>query len=149
MLRTLRELALNRLITVFGCGGDRDRTKRPLMAAASEEFSDWSILTSDNPRTEDPAQILSEVRAGLRTNRYEEIPDRTEAIRKAVTLALPGDIVLIAGKGHETYQEFADGRIPFDDSAVARRAIEEKRVEIEEEEDEGGDHSPSNRRREP
>ena len=148
VLRTLRELARNRLITVFGCGGDRDRTKRPLMAAASEEFSDWSILTSDNPRTEDPAQILSEVRAGLRTNRYEEIPDRAEAIRKAVTLALPGDIVLIAGKGHETYQEFADGRIPFDDSAVARRAIEEKRVEIEEE-DEGGDHSPSNRRREP
>ena len=135
VLRTLRELAPNRLITVFGCGGDRDRTKRPLMAAASEEFSDWSILTSDNPRTEDPAQILSEVRAGLRTNRYEEIPDRTEAIRKAVTLALPGDIVLIAGKGHETYQEFADGKIPFDDSAVARRAIEEKRVEIEEEDD--------------
>jgi UDP-N-acetylmuramoyl-L-alanyl-D-glutamate--2,6-diaminopimelate ligase len=158
VLRTLRELTPNRLITVFGCGGDRDRTKRPLMAAASEEFSDWSILTSDNPRTEDPAQILSEVRAGLRTNCYEEIPDRTEAIRKAVTLALPGDIVLIAGKGHETYQEFADRKIPFDDSAVARRAIEERRVEIAEDGDvqrsdsrEAGQdaRSPFKRRREP
>ena len=131
VLRTLRELRPNRLITVFGCGGDRDRAKRPLMAAASEEFSDWSILTSDNPRSEDPAQIISEMRAGLRTSRHEEIPDRTDAIRRAVTLASAGDIVLIAGKGHETYQEFADRKIPFDDSAVARRAIEEKRVEIE------------------
>ena len=131
VLRTLRELRPNRLISVFGCGGDRDRAKRPLMAAASEEFSDWSILTSDNPRSEDPADILSEMRAGLRTNRHEEIPDRTDAIRRAVTLAGPGDIILIAGKGHETYQEFADRKIPFDDSAVARRAIEEKRVEIE------------------
>jgi UDP-N-acetylmuramoyl-L-alanyl-D-glutamate--2,6-diaminopimelate ligase len=133
VLRTLRELRPNRLITVFGCGGDRDRAKRPLMAAASEDSSDWSILTSDNPRTEDPARILSEMRAGLRANRYEEIPDRTEAIRKAVKLAGAGDIILIAGKGHETYQELADRKIPFDDSAVARRAIEERRVEIEEE----------------
>jgi UDP-N-acetylmuramoyl-L-alanyl-D-glutamate--2,6-diaminopimelate ligase len=131
VLRTLRELGPNRLITVFGCGGDRDRAKRPLMAAASEEFSDWSILTSDNPRSEDPARIIAEMRSGLRTSRHEEIPDRTDAIRRAVTLASAGDIVLIAGKGHESYQEFADRKIPFDDSAVARRAIEEKRVEIE------------------
>ena len=115
VLRTLRGLRPNRLITVFGCGGDRDRAKRPLMAAASEDSSDWSILTSDNPRTEDPARILSEMRAGLRANRYEEIPDRTEAIRKAVKLAGAGDIILIAGKGHETYQELADRKIPFDD----------------------------------
>ncbi|HEU4678659.1 MAG TPA: UDP-N-acetylmuramoyl-L-alanyl-D-glutamate--2,6-diaminopimelate ligase [Terrimicrobiaceae bacterium] len=132
VLRTLRELQPARLITVFGCGGDRDRAKRPLMAAASEELSDWSILTSDNPRTEDPTRIISEMRAGLRTNRYEEIPDRTEAIRRAVTLAGTGDIVLIAGKGHENYQEFADRKIPFDDVAVAQRAIEEKRIELEE-----------------
>jgi UDP-N-acetylmuramoyl-L-alanyl-D-glutamate--2,6-diaminopimelate ligase len=131
VLRTLRELKPNRLITVFGCGGDRDRAKRPLMAAASEEFSDWSILTSDNPRSEDPARILSDMRAGLSTNRHEEIPDRTEAIRKAVKLAAPGDIVLIAGKGHEAYQEFADRKIPFDDCSVALRAIEERRVNIE------------------
>ncbi len=153
VLRTLRELRPNRLITVFGCGGDRDRAKRPLMAAASEEFSDWSILTSDNPRSEDPAGIISEMRAGLRTNRHEEIPDRTDAIRRAVTLASAGDIVLIAGKGHETYQEFADRKIPFDDSAVARRAIEEKRVDFEDdrraanEEDSGSsDRVPSKSR---
>jgi UDP-N-acetylmuramoyl-L-alanyl-D-glutamate--2,6-diaminopimelate ligase len=156
VLRTLRELKPNRVITVFGCGGDRDRAKRPLMAAASEAFSDWSILTSDNPRSEDPVRILSEMRAGLRASRYEEIPDRTEAIRKAVRLATSGDIILIAGKGHETFQEFADRKIPFDDSAVARRAIEEKRVELEEEErvrlDDGdirqADHLPPKRQRE-
>ncbi len=131
VLRTLRELKPNRLITVFGCGGDRDRAKRPLMAAASEEFSDWSILTSDNPRSEDPARILSDMRAGLRSHRHEEIVDRTEAIRRAVALAGSGDIVLIAGKGHERYQEFTDRKIAFDDSSVARRAIEAKRVELE------------------
>ena len=131
VLRALQELKANRLITVFGCGGDRDRAKRPLMAAASEEFSDWSILTSDNPRSEDPLRIISEMRAGLRANRYEEIPDRTEAIRKAVRLAAPGDIILIAGKGHENYQEFADRKIPFDDCAVALRAIEDRRVDNE------------------
>ena len=124
VLRTLGELKPNRLITVFGCGGNRDRAKRPLMAAASEEFSDWSILTSDNPRSEDPAQILAEMRAGLRGNRHEEIVDRTEAIRQAVNMARARDIVLIAGKGHETYQEFADKKDPFDDAAIARGLIE-------------------------
>jgi len=132
VLRTLRELNPNRLITVFGCGGDRDRAKRPLMAAAAEEFSDWSVLTSDNPRSEDPLRILADIRAGLPGKRYEEIPDRESAIRRAVELAGPGDIVLIAGKGHETYQEFADRRIAFDDAVVARRAIDAKRVELEE-----------------
>ena len=131
VLRALKELKANRLITVFGCGGDRDRAKRPLMAAAAEEFSDWSILTSDNPRSEDPSRIISEMRSGLRANRYEEIPDRTEAIRRAVRLAVPGDIILIAGKGHENYQEFADRKIPFDDCAVALRAIEDRRVDNE------------------
>ena len=130
VLRTLRELNPNHLITVFGCGGDRDRSKRPLMAAASEEFSDWSVLTSDNPRSEDPARILSEIRTGFRSSRFEEVLDRTEAIRKAVGLAGPGDIVLVAGKGHEAYQEFADRKIPFDDRAVARRAIEDRRADI-------------------
>ncbi|MFZ4681993.1 MAG: UDP-N-acetylmuramoyl-L-alanyl-D-glutamate--2,6-diaminopimelate ligase [Terrimicrobiaceae bacterium] len=132
VLRTLRELNPNRLITVFGCGGDRDKAKRPLMAAAAEEFSDWSILTSDNPRTEDPLAILAGIRAGLRGNRHEEIPDREAAIRQAVERADAGDIVLIAGKGHETYQEFATGKVPFDDVVIARRAIEAKRVEVEE-----------------
>ena len=132
VLRTLRELNPNRLITVFGCGGDRDRAKRPLMAAAAEELSDWSILTSDNPRSEDPLAILADIRAGLRGTRHEEIPDRETAIRQAVERAAAGDIVLIAGKGHETSQEFATGKVPFDDVVVARRAIEAKRVEVEE-----------------
>jgi len=132
VLRTLRDLSPARLITVFGCGGDRDRKKRPLMAAAAEEFSDWAILTSDNPRTEDPQSILNDVRKGLRGKRFEEIIDREAAIRQAVNHAGPGDIVLIAGKGHETYQEFADKKLPFDDVAVARRALEGKRVELEE-----------------
>lgn len=131
VLRTLRDLQPTRLITVFGCGGDRDRAKRPLMGAAAEEFSDWSILTSDNPRTEDPSRILSDIRKGLRRNNHQEIPDRAEAIRAAVQMAGAGDIVLIAGKGHETYQEFSDKKIAFSDVAVAKRAIEEKRVEIE------------------
>jgi UDP-N-acetylmuramoyl-L-alanyl-D-glutamate--2,6-diaminopimelate ligase len=131
VLRTLRELKPNRLITVFGCGGDRDRAKRPLMAAAAEEFSDWTIVTSDNPRSEDPLRIIAEIRQGLRGNRHEERPDRAEAIARAVQLAGPGDIVLLAGKGHETYQEIAGEKHAFDDAAVARRAIEAKRVEVE------------------
>lgn len=131
VLRTLRELKPARLITVFGCGGDRDRAKRPLMGAAAEEFSDWCLLTSDNPRSEDPRRILADIRRGLRGNRFEEIPDREAAIRRAVELAGPGDIVLIAGKGHETYQEFAGKKVPFDDGVVARRAIEAKRVEVQ------------------
>lgn len=132
VLRTLRNLKPSRLITVFGCGGDRDRAKRPLMAAAAEEFSDWTVLTSDNPRTEDPDRILADVAKGFRGQRHERIIDRAEAIQKAVTLAGPGDIVLIAGKGHETYQEFADRKVPFDDVVVATRAVEAKRVEVEE-----------------
>lgn len=132
VLRTLRDLQPARLITVFGCGGDRDRAKRPLMGAAAEEFSDWLILTSDNPRSEDPLRILADIRAGLRRGNHQEIPDRAEAIRAAVQMAGPGDIVLIAGKGHEAYQEFADRKIAFSDVSTARRAIEEKRIEIEE-----------------
>lgn len=129
VLRTLRELKPARLITVFGCGGDRDRAKRPLMAAAAEEFSDWTILTSDNPRREDPEVILEDVEAGMRGMRYEKITDRESAIRHAIDLAGPGDIVLIAGKGHENYQEFADRRISFDDVAVAEKAVAYKKVE--------------------
>lgn len=131
VLRTLRELKPARLITVFGCGGDRDRAKRPLMAAAAEEFSDWSIITSDNPRSEDPLRIIADIRRGLKGSRHEDLPDREQAIRRAVELAGPGDIVLIAGKGHEAYQETAGKKTPFDDVAVARRAIDSKRVEVD------------------
>lgn len=129
-LRTLRELHPARLITVFGCGGDRDRAKRPLMAAAAEEYSDWTIVTSDNPRREDPEQIVKDIEAGFRTDDHETVIDRESAIRHAVDLANPGDIVLIAGKGHETYQELADRRIAFDDVAVAEKAMAYKKGEV-------------------
>src|SRR5207245_1689271 len=130
VLKTLRELEPHRLITVFGCGGDRDRQKRPLMAEMADRLADYSIITSDNPRKEDPNAIIAETEKGFRSNRYEKIVDRTQAIDRAVALARPRDIVLIAGKGHETYQEFGDYTIPFDDIQVARRAIEDHPVEF-------------------
>jgi len=130
VLKTLRELQPNRLIAVFGCGGDRDRQKRPLMAEMVDRLADYSIITSDNPRKEAPDAIIHEIETGFRSNRYEKVVDRTEAINRAVALAGPRDIVLIAGKGHENYQEFADYTIPFDDIQVARRAIEDHPVEL-------------------
>jgi UDP-N-acetylmuramoyl-L-alanyl-D-glutamate--2,6-diaminopimelate ligase len=130
VLKTLRELHPNRLIAVFGCGGDRDRQKRPLMAETVDRLADYSIITSDNPRKENPGAIIGEIEKGFRSNRYEKIVDRTEAINRAVALAGPRDIVLVAGKGHENYQEFADYTIPFDDILVARRAIEDHPVEL-------------------
>ena len=129
VLRTLKELKPTRLITVFGCGGDRDRAKRPLMAAAAEDFSDWTVLTSDNPRREDPEAIIADVKAGMRGTKFEMITDREQAIRRAIGLAGPGDIVLVAGKGHENYQEFADRRIAFDDVAVAGKAMADRKAE--------------------
>ncbi len=133
VLRALKDLRPVRVITVFGCGGDRDESKRPLMAAAAEEFSDWCISTSDNPRTEDPQQILDAIETGFRTDQHEQIVDREAAIHRAVERAGPGDIVLIAGKGHESTQESAAGKIPFEDGVMARRAIAAKQVEVEEE----------------
>src|SRR5205807_9447586 len=108
VLKTLRELEPQRLIAVFGCGGDRDRQKRPLMAEIADRLADYSIITSDNPRKEDPNAIVAEIEKGFRSNRYEKMVDRTQAIDRAVALARPRDIVLIAGKGHENYQEFGD-----------------------------------------
>ena len=130
VLKTLRELEPHRLIVVFGCGGDRDRQKRSLMAEIADRHADYSIVTSDNPRKEDPNAIVAEIEKGFRSTRYEKIVDRTEAIGRAIALAQPRDIVLIAGKGHENYQEFADYTIPFDDIQVARRAIEDHPVEF-------------------
>lgn len=130
VLKTLRELSPRKLIVVFGCGGDRDRQKRPLMAQAAEQNADFSIITSDNPRKEDPDAIIAEVEKGFRSDRYEKITERAEAIARAVSLAQPRDIVVIAGKGHETYQEFADNTIPFDDLQIARRALENHPVEF-------------------
>jgi len=130
VLKTLRELEPHRLIVVFGCGGDRDRQKRPLMGKVADRSADYAIITSDNPRNEDPGAIVDETEKGFRSSHYEKIVDRTEAINRAVALAQPRDIVLIAGKGHENYQEFADYTIPFDDIQVARRAIEDHPVEF-------------------
>tara|TARA_R110002096_G_scaffold179153_2_gene356121 strand:+ start:681 stop:2165 length:1485 start_codon:yes stop_codon:yes gene_type:complete len=124
---TLRELKPKRLITVFGCGGDRDRDKRPLMARAASVGSDAVLLTSDNPRTEDPQQILEDAKKGLAGVEFAIIEDRETAIREAIMDAGEKDIVLIAGKGHENYQELADGRIDFDDRLVAQHAINDLR----------------------
>ncbi|NWG13050.1 MAG: UDP-N-acetylmuramoyl-L-alanyl-D-glutamate--2,6-diaminopimelate ligase [Acidobacteria bacterium] len=125
LLETVRALPHRRVITVFGCGGDRDRTKRPLMGAVAVRMSDHVIATSDNPRSEDPLVILDEIRVGLqeRTGAYEIVPDRGEAIGRAISLARPGDAVIIAGKGHEAYQLVGDRVLPFDDRVVAREWI--------------------------
>lgn len=123
VLETLQEFKTGRIITVFGCGGNRDATKRPKMASVAEIFSDVVIVTSDNPRHEDPEAIVRQIVAGFRTKeRFTVVLDRKEAIHKAVALASPEDIVLIAGKGHETYQIFSNQTFPFDDREVARQA---------------------------
>lgn len=127
LLETARPLAPRRLITVFGCGGNRDRTKRPLMGAVAARLSDVVVVTSDNPRGEDPSEIVGEVMRGI-TPKVETltIVDRRAAIARAVGLAEPGDVVLIAGKGHERYQEIGDRVLPFDDVAVAREALDRR-----------------------
>jgi UDP-N-acetylmuramoyl-L-alanyl-D-glutamate--2,6-diaminopimelate ligase len=130
LLETARPLASGRLVTVFGCGGDRDRTKRPLMGAVAGRLSDLVVITSDNPRSEDPVRIIEEIQRGITVDTQREgaprplaIVDRREAIAKAIEVAAPGDVVLIAGKGHEKYQVIGDRVLPFDDVAVAREAL--------------------------
>ena len=123
VLRTAREFARNRVICVFGCGGDRDRGKRPLMGRIAGELADVAIVTSDNPRSEDPAAIIAEVVADAGQS-LEVEPDRAAAIERAIGIAQEGDIVVIAGKGHEQGQEFADRTVPFDDREVAREALQ-------------------------
>jgi UDP-N-acetylmuramoyl-L-alanyl-D-glutamate--2,6-diaminopimelate ligase len=132
VLKTLRELLPRRLIVVFGCGGDRDRQKRPLMGEIVDQNADYAIVTSDNPRKEDPDAIIAEVEKGFRSDHYEKIVDRTAAITRAIELAQPRDLVLIAGKGHENYQEFADHTVPFDDMQLARRALENRPMNFDE-----------------
>ncbi len=126
-LKTARELTRNRLIVVFGCGGERDRTKRPLMGEAAGTLSDFPVLTSDNPRGEDPIRIMSDVLVGLQKagKPYLAEVDRAVAVRKALEQAREGDVVVLAGKGHETYQILKDGTVPFDDREVARKILRE------------------------
>jgi len=129
-VRTARALRPGRLITVFGCGGDRDRGKRPKMAAAAEAGSDICVLTSDNPRTEDPLQILNDAKAGFaRPQKHAVIVDRREAIQTALQHAREGDIVLIAGKGHEDYQDIQGKKHPFDDRKIARQYLHQLKAE--------------------
>lgn len=121
--RTAREFTKGRLITVFGCGGDRDRTKRPKMGAIAEALSDHVIITSDNPRTENPRQIIQDILEGIEGFEYTANENRRQAIESACILAKPGDTVLIAGKGHEDYQIIGQEVLPFDDREVAREAL--------------------------
>ena len=125
VLQTARQIAAGKIITVFGCGGDRDNSKRPIMGALAAKFSDIVIATSDNPRTENPEKILDEIEVGIGDKIHERIVDRRAAIFRAIELADAGDIVLILGKGHENYQILNTGKIHFDDREVAKLAIEE------------------------
>ncbi len=120
-------LKTGRIITVFGCGGDRDRAKRPLMGRVVEQASDIAIVTSDNPRTEDPLAVIEDIKKGLTGKNHLVVPDRRNAIYRAVEMALSGDIVLIAGKGHEDYQILGDKKIHFDDREVALEVLRELR----------------------
>jgi UDP-N-acetylmuramoyl-L-alanyl-D-glutamate--2,6-diaminopimelate ligase len=142
LLETSRPLATGRIITVFGCGGDRDRTKRSLMGAVAARLSDLVVVTSDNPRSEDPEQIIEEIKRGIvmpadrspkgqgaaKSTPCVAIVDRKAAIERAIQDARPGDLVLVAGKGHEKYQEVGDRVLPFDDVAVAASALAKRRT---------------------
>jgi UDP-N-acetylmuramoyl-L-alanyl-D-glutamate--2,6-diaminopimelate ligase len=122
LLRTVRDLTSGRVICVFGCGGDRDREKRPQMGRIASELADTVIVTNDNPRSEDPQSIIDAIVAGA-VGDVEVEPDRAEAIARAIELARDGDVVVIAGKGAEQGQEFADRTVPFDDREAAREAL--------------------------
>ncbi|HEY8535646.1 MAG TPA: cyanophycin synthetase, partial [Vicinamibacterales bacterium] len=146
LLETARALSGGRLITVFGCGGDRDRTKRPLMGAVAGRMSDIVIVTSDNPRSEDPERIVEDVLRGIpgaarsagrqpKTGPAQKpevyaIVDRAAAIGRAIDEARPGDLVIVAGKGHEKTQVIGDRVLPFDDVAVSREALRRRRARL-------------------
>ena len=135
LLETARPLAAGRIITVFGCGGDRDRTKRPLMGVVAGRLSDVILITSDNPRSEEPARIIEEIQRGITPDtkkvgaqRVLAIVDRREAIEEAVRIATAGDLILVAGKGHEKYQVIGTQTLPFDDVEVAQTALAHRRA---------------------
>jgi UDP-N-acetylmuramoyl-L-alanyl-D-glutamate--2,6-diaminopimelate ligase len=125
LLRSVRETVQGRVLLVFGAGGDRDRDKRPAMGDVATRLADAAVLTSDNPRSEEPASIIDSVRAGARPAVVLHVePDRRTAIAYALGRAGAGDVVVVAGKGHETTQQFADRVVPFDDRVVAREELE-------------------------
>ena len=127
ILHTVREFCRGRIILVFGCGGDRDKGKRPMMGEIAGKLADYSILTSDNPRFEDPMDILAAIEKGIEPTgaKYEVIESRREAIRQAMEMAVGGDIVVLAGKGHETYQDICGVKHPFDEKEIVRELLEE------------------------
>ena len=124
VINTLRQLFHNKLIVVFGCGGERDKIKRPKMGYVVSELADYAIITNDNPRSEEPQAIIEDIKKGIRKENFCVIQDRKEAIRKSLSIARAGDIVLVAGKGHENYQILKDRAIPFDDREVVKRCLE-------------------------
>ncbi|MCL2610357.1 MAG: UDP-N-acetylmuramoyl-L-alanyl-D-glutamate--2,6-diaminopimelate ligase [Defluviitaleaceae bacterium] len=124
IIKTVSEFTTGRIITVFGCGGDRDKAKRPLMGKISTENSSLTIVTSDNPRSEEPSTILKDIEVGIDKGEYILIEDREEAIKEAIKIAKKGDSIIIAGKGHENYQIFKDVTIEFDDAQVAKTIME-------------------------
>jgi UDP-N-acetylmuramoyl-L-alanyl-D-glutamate--2,6-diaminopimelate ligase len=123
VLEAVRPLYSGRVILVFGAGGDRDKTKRPEMGGVAARGADLAIVTSDNPRTEDPETIVDDIAAGMRGASYERITDRREAIARALQVARPGDVVILAGKGHETYQIVGTERRPFDERTVVKEIL--------------------------
>ncbi|WP_129596445.1 UDP-N-acetylmuramoyl-L-alanyl-D-glutamate--2,6-diaminopimelate ligase [Anaerophilus nitritogenes] len=128
-LHTIKDFVEGRIITVFGCGGDRDKTKRPMMGEVAGKISDYCVITSDNPRSEDPDKIMKDIEVGIKRTscKYKMIEDRKEAIKEAIKMSKPEDVILIAGKGHETYQILKDKIIDFDDKAVASEILREEK----------------------
>ena len=122
----MRPFTRGRLVAVFGCGGDRDRGKRPEMGRIAEARADRVIVTSDNPRTEDPKRILDDIEAGMTTGRHERIEDRRDAIARAIHASTAGDVIVLAGKGHETYQIRGTIKYPFDERAIVREILSEE-----------------------
>ena len=127
ILSAVKIYTKGRVISVFGCGGDRDKNKRPMMGEASGRVADYTIITSDNPRSEDPEQIVKEIEEGIKKTKgkYECIVNRVDAIRKAISMAGTKDIIVLAGKGHEQYQEIKGKRYPFDENKIVNDIIEE------------------------
>ena len=126
LLSSARELKPNRIITVLGCGGNRDKTKRPIMGKTAVKNSDWVIFTSDNPRDEDPDAIINDIVSGLNEKNFEAITDREQAVKKAICMAGKNDLVVLAGKGHEDYQIIKGKKFHFDDHEVAKKYMEER-----------------------
>lgn len=125
ILKTAREFTKGRLISVFGCGGDRDKTKRPIMGKIGTELSDIAVITSDNPRSEEPLAIIEDIKSGIKNNNYIVVENRREAIKKAMEIAKQYDVIVVAGKGHEDYQILKDKTIHFDEREIIKELIEE------------------------